>query len=134
MNDQQKWEDMQCAIALIKENRMNNAEIKPSSERIEQTRGLLEKIFEQGPSTWCREGEEAGRFGQESPHASQCSNSQSPLSPHSPSFLTQTSPTNRHLPPEAKEVFQISPGRKEATGVFIQRNLNIAEHYIEYAE
>jgi hypothetical protein len=70
VNDQQKWEDMQCDIALIKERRMNVAEIKPSSERIEQTRGLLEKIFEQGPATWRREGEGAGRSGQESPCAS----------------------------------------------------------------
>ena len=40
---------------MIKERRMNVAEVKPSSERVEQTRGLLEKIFEQGPATWCRE-------------------------------------------------------------------------------
>ena len=42
MNDESKWEEMQGDIVSIKQKRMKVVTVKPSSERVEQTRGMLE--------------------------------------------------------------------------------------------
>ena len=61
---------MQGDIASIKQRRMKVAAVKPSSERVEQTRGLLAQIFEHGPATWGRPGQGPDAVEEESPCAS----------------------------------------------------------------